>query len=178
MSNSDISDFISKFKGGARSDRFRCKIFWPAIVGSPTVDETIFITSCDIVGSTVPPATVFFMGRAIQILGDRQVEQFAISVVNDIDYAVRDKFVKWMNGVMSVKSNVQASSDWHDLLGRIMVQQLDRDGETVLKEITMSYIFPDQVSPIQLDFSAENQVEVFSVNFAVNLWDTNDGNVT
>lgn len=165
-----INEFIKNFKGGARNDRFRVIINYPALVGTPNVADYLRINTAALPGSTISPAMVFFMGRQIPVLGDRQLEVFSMTVLNDVDFSHRNAFTKWLNLTMSHESNVQGTPDYHDLLGTMQIEQLDRDGETVLKVIKLHNIFPDMMSQVDLAYAAMDQVEEYQITVAYSHW--------
>lgn len=165
-----INDFISNFKGGgSRADKFRAIITYPALVTNPDVQDYIVVHTAMLPGSTVSPTIVFFQGRQIPLLGDRQLEPFNMTVLNDTSFSHRKAFEQWLNGINSHQGNVQASSNYQDLLGTIQVDQLDRD-DSVLKSYVFHNAFPDSLSQIDLDYSQQDQVEIYSVGFAYSHW--------
>lgn len=167
----NINEFIQNFKGGgARSDKFRAIITYPALVGTPDIQDYIVVHVASLPGSTVSPAMVFFQGRQIPLLGDRQLEPFTMTLYNDTTFSHRNAFERWMNLINAHEGNIQATSNYRDLLGTIEVHQLDRDGSTVLKVVKLHNVFPDNISPIDLDYANMDQVEQFTVNFAYTNW--------
>lgn len=165
-----VNEFIKNFKGGARNDRFRVIINYPAAIGgTPNKQDYLVVTTAALPGSTVTPANVFFQGRQIPILGDRQNEPWTMTVLNDTDFSHRNAFTRWLNQIMSHEGNVQGTANWRDLLGVIEVQQLDRD-DTVLKIVKLYNAFPDNMSQVDLDYGSVDQVEIYSVTFAYSHW--------
>jgi len=164
-----ITDFISQFKGGARADRFRAIISYPALVGTPNVPDYIMVHTAMLPGSSISPAIVFFQGRQIPLMGDRQLEPLSLTLLNDTSYSHRGVFEKWMNAINSHAGNIQASANYLDLVGTIEVQQLDRD-DTIIKSVKFLNCFPDALSQIDLDYSMQDQVQSYSVGLAYSHW--------
>ena len=164
----NINNFVSGFKGGARNDKFRVIVTYPAVAGTPNVQDYLRITTASLPGSTVPNAQVFFMGRAIPLLGDRQNEPFSMTILNDTDFSHRSCFERWLNAVNAHEGNVQTGT-YQSLLGTIQIDQLDRD-DSVLKTVVLHNVFVDMLSNIDLDYGAIDQAEIYSCSFAYTHW--------
>ena len=76
-----------------------------------------------------------------------------------------------MNGINAHSDNTGLVNPL-DYEADLTVDQLDRDGE-VLKSYTFRSCFPTAVSPIDLAYASENEIERFSVEFQVQYWESN-----
>jgi hypothetical protein len=164
----NINNFVAGFKGGARNDKFRVIITYPAVVGNPNVQDYLRITTAALPGSTVSPTQVFFQGRAIPLLGDRQNEPFSMTILNDTDFSHRAAFERWLNAINSHTGNVQTGT-YQSLLGTVQIDQLDRD-DSVLKTVILQNAFPDMLSQIDLDYGAIDQAEIYTCSFGYTHW--------
>jgi hypothetical protein len=165
-----ITDFTSNFTGGgARADKFRAIITYPASISSPNVQDYIVVHNAILPGSTVSPTIVFFAGRQIPLFGDRQLEPMAITIMNDTSFSHRRTFEEWLNAIQSNQGNIQATANYQQLLGTVQVDQLDRD-DSVLKTYIFHNAFPDNLSQIDLDYSQTDQVQLYTVGFAFSHW--------
>ncbi len=165
-----INDFMQNFKGGgARADKFRAHVTYPSAVTTPSVQDYIVISTAELPGSTVSPTFVFFQGRQIPLFGDRQLEPFTMTILNDIDFGHRNAFETWLNAIQSHESNIQSDPNYQNLLGVVQIDQLDRN-DNILKTIKLMNAFPNMMSPIMLDYGATDQVEVYSISMSYSHW--------
>jgi len=54
----------------------------------------------------------------------------------------------------------------------LIVEQIDKDGST-LKTYNFRGCFPTAISPIDLNYASENEIERFTVEFQVQYWESN-----
>ena len=116
---------------------------------------------------------VGFQGRKIKLPGDPQFDSWAITVYNDETWDLRTAFEQWRNSIAvfdgasdTIRGN-GASSDPSSFVCDIVVQQLAKDAnETApVAFYTLYNAYPRQISDIQLDWDAENQIQTFQVQF-------------
>lgn len=168
-----INTFISNFKDGARPNRFRVIITWPALVGSPNVEDFIVCSAAAGPGVDNGITNAPFMGRDIPFPGDKTFEPWVATFVNAITYSHRNAFERWSNLMNSNEANVSATADPAQLRGIITVQQLGRDN-AVLKTWALQNAFPSNVALIDLNYETKNTMETFQVTFAYTHWDSLD----
>lgn len=166
-----INDFIANFRGGARPNKYRVAITWPAASGTPNVQDQFFILSASLPSSVMAPVIVPFMGRQIPVPGDRIFEDWTVTVLNDTSFSHRNSFERWMNAMNGHIDNLAHSSNYKDFLATMEVTQLDRD-ESVLKVVTIHNAFPTNVSQIDLGMADNDVVEQFSVTFSLSHWES------
>ena len=73
-----------------------------------------------------------FRGRILKIAGDRTFDTWTITVINDVDFAIRSAFEKWMNFINKMEDKLD-KQDPADYQPDAYVHQLDRDGSTLRK---------------------------------------------
>jgi hypothetical protein len=167
-----IDDFKSKLRGGgARPNLFKATINFPAYAGGDVELTSFLCKAAQLPQSTTNVLTVPFRGRELKIAGDRTFEDWTITVLNDTDFAVRDSFERWLNGINSHSANTGLVNPT-DYQADLIVEQLDRD-ESVLKKYIFRGAFPTAVGQIGLDYEASGQIETFDVTFAVQYWESN-----
>jgi hypothetical protein len=158
--------------GGARANYF--EVIIPTLGGSLTAEEGFLVKAAQLPASIIAPITVPFRGRQLQIAGDRTFEPWTITVLNDTNFAIRNKMEEWMNAINQHASN--KSSEEEDAYYRdAIVRQLDRQGNEV-KTYNFIGIWPSNVSSIDVSYDSENTIEEFTVEFQVTYWtsDTTD----
>jgi hypothetical protein len=119
--------------------------------------------------STMATIIVPFRGRQLKMAGDRTFETWTPSIINDTDFNVRDAMERWMNGMNAHATNTGLTNPV-DYEADLVVEQLDKDGST-LKTYNFRGCFPTNVSPIDLNYASENEIEKFTVEFQMQYWE-------
>jgi len=162
---------VERFKsaltnGGARPNQFAVQLSYPTYVGgaATAVARSPFLVSiAELPGQTVNPAIVQYRGREVKFAGDRIFAPWTITVLNDSEMSIRNAIEQWMNGMENTVTKIgylQPSQYQRDL----EVFQLDRNGN-VLKSYKLANAFPVDLSPVALDFGANDQISQFTVTF-------------
>lgn len=165
-----INNFISKFRGGARPNRFRVQITWPGLVGTPNVQDEIVVKAAALPATLVGVVQVPYKGRTIPIPGDRTFEDWIITVMNDVTFSHRNSFERWLKLINDHRENVQGAPTYKDLTSTIDVTQLGMNDE-VLKTIKLYNAFPNNVSQIDLGYDQNDIISEFQVTFSYSHWE-------
>ena len=184
-----ISAFKSKLiGGGARPNLFEVDVTFPAAVnlgvqgdGTGTFDSENFRFLCKtaaLPGSNVTPIEVPFRGRTLKVAGDRTIEPWSVTVINDEDFSHRRAFEAWIQN-MAQYGDHSGLTDPNDYMGNAVVYQLGRsesnqqgtnttgDNSRILAQYRFIDIFPTSISEIGLSYDSENAIEEFTVDFQV-----------
>ena len=124
-------------------------------------------------GSTVNQVPQFFMGRELKFAGNRTFTEWTVTIINDEDFIIRDAFEKWMSGMNSHVSNLRNPAFIKGDGGYQQdgfVTQLGKTGDT-LRRYKFIGMFPIDVSPIELDWGANDTMEEYAVTFAYQWWE-------
>lgn len=162
---------VERFKsaltnGGARPNQFAVQLSFPTYVTGATlaVARAPFLVSvAELPGQTVNPAIVQYRGREVKFVGDRVYAPWTITVLNDAEMSIRTAMEQWMNGMEDYANKfgrLQPSEYQRDM----QVFQLDRNGNA-LKSYNIINAFPVDLSPVALDFGANDQISSFTVTF-------------
>ena len=165
--------------GGARPNLFQVTMNFPAgitgrasrLTGAGQTKASYMCKMASLPGSTIAPIEVPFRGRKLQIAGDRTFDPWSITVINDTDFGVRNKYEEWMNEINEHKRNT-GLTDPSSYMADMIVDQLDKDG-TVLKSYDIRGTFPTTLGPIELDYGSENVIEEFEVELQIQYWESN-----
>ena len=167
-----VDDFKSKLRGGgARPNLFKATINFPAYAGGDVELTSFLCEAAQLPGSTMGTIIVPFRGRQLKMAGDRTFDVWTPTIINDTDFDVRNAMERWMNGMNAHNENtglnnpVQYEAD-------LLVEQIDKDGAT-LKTYNFRGCFPTAVSPIDLNYGANDEIERFTVEFQVQYWESN-----
>jgi len=167
-----VDDFKAKLSGGgARSNLFKATLNFPAYAGGDVEISSFMCKGAQLPGSTITPIPIPFRGRQIQIAGDRTFEPWNIMVLNDTNFAVRNAFERWMNGINQHNTNTGLTNPL-DYQADMVIEQLDKDGN-VIKRYDFRGTFPTNIGPIEVSWDAENQIEEFPVELQVQYWESN-----
>ena len=180
--NRNISQFKSKLiGGGARPNLFEVELTTLPPSVTSNWDAEVFSFMCK--GANLPAQTIAnidvpFRGRIFKVAGDRTIEPWTITVINDEDFRFRNAFENWTQQIANLDDNL-GTTDPNAYMTNAKVYQLGRgsekssqsagsgDGNVVLKEYEFIDIFPTSVSAIDLSYDTGDTIEDFTVEFQV-----------
>ena len=177
--NKSISDFKSALiGGGARPNLFEVEL--TTLPGGITWDADNFRYMCkaaSLPASTIANIDVPFRGRIFKVAGDRTIENWTITVINDEDFLFRNAFEEWTQQIAALDDNM-GSTNPASYMVNAKVYQLGRgssvastnnsgDTNVVLKEYEFIDIFPISVGAIDLSYENSDSIEEYPVEFAV-----------
>ena len=172
-----ITDFKSKMAGGgARPNLFEVELVFPdpiAIENDVKEKSRFLVKAAQLPASNITPIEVNFRGRILKIAGDRTFDTWTVTVINDVDFAIRSAFEKWMNFINKME-DATGAQDPAAYQPDAYVHQLDRDGST-LRSYKFHDIFPTNISAIDLSYETVDTVEEFTVEFQVQWWEAIKG---
>ena len=167
-----VDDFKAKLRGGgARANLFKATINFPAYAGGDVETTSFLCEAAQLPGSTITPIVVPFRGRQLKMAGDRTFDTWSPTIINDTDFVIRDSMERWMNGMNAHSANT-GLTNVVDYEADLIVDQLDKDG-SIIKTYNFRGCFPTAVSPIDLSYASESEIERFTVEFQVQYWEAN-----
>ena len=167
-----VDDFKAKLRGGgARPNLFKATINFPAYAGGDVETSSFLCEAAQLPGSTISPIIVPFRGRQLKMAGDRTFDAWSPTIINDTDFVIRNSMERWMNGMNAHSANT-GLTNVVDYEADLLVEQLDKDGSTI-KTYNFRGCFPTAVSPIDLSYASESEIERFTVEFQVQYWESN-----
>lgn len=167
-----VDDFKSKLRGGgARPNLFKATVNFPGYAGGDVELTSFLCKAAQLPASVMNVIEVPFRGRQLKIAGDRTFEAWTVTVLNDTDFNVRNAMERWMNGINAHQNNTGLTNPL-DYQADLVVEQLDRD-ETVVKTYNFRGCFPTNVAAIDVAYETVDAVEEFTVEFAVQYWESN-----
>ena len=165
-----VDDFKAKLTGGgARPNLFKATINFPTYANGDVEITSFLCEAAQLPGSTMGVITIPFRGRQLKIAGDRTFDVWVPTIINDTDFKVRNAMERWMNGINAHSANTGLTNPT-SYEADLIVEQLDRD-ETVLKTYNFRGCFPTNVSPIDLSYGTNDDIERFTVEFQVQYWE-------
>ena len=172
-----ITDFKSKMAGGgARPNLFEVELVFPdpiAIENDVKDKSRFLVKAAQLPASNITPIEVNFRGRILKIAGDRTFDTWTVTIINDVDFAIRSAMEKWMNFINKME-DATGAQDPAAYQPDAYVHQLDRDGST-LRTYKFHDVFPTNISAVDLSYETVDTVEEFTVEFQVQWWEALKG---
>ena len=184
-----LSKFHSRLQGGgARPNLFEVRLDAlpdAALNSTPGAtwgqqgqeDFAILCKAANLPASTIASIDVPFRGRTFKVAGDRTIDPWTITVINDEDFRLRRAFEEWSEQIAKLDNNLGAT-DPGAYMVNAKVYQLGRgstasskdnagSSNAVLAEYQFVDIFPTNVSQIDLSYDSTDTIEEFTVEFQV-----------
>jgi hypothetical protein len=183
MATSRENKTISQFKsaligGGARPNLFEVEL--PNFPGDIDWDADNFRFMCkaaQMPAQNVASIDVPFRGRTFKVAGDRTIDTWTVTIINDEDFRLRNAFEAWSELIAKLDTNIGATDPSAYMvnakvfqLGRGSVaSSQDNSGSSnvVLKEYEFIDLWPTEVSTIDLSYDSTDAIEEFTVTFQV-----------
>ena len=184
MATSRDNKSISQFKsaligGGARPNLFEVELTTlPAGISWNAENFRFMAKAAALPAQNIAQIDVPFRGRIFKVAGDRTIEPWTITVINDEDFRFRNAFENWTQQIANLDDNL-GTTDPNAYMTNAKVYQLGRgsekssqsagsgDGNVVLKEYEFIDIWPSNVAAIDLSYDTGDTIEEFTVEFAV-----------
>ena len=184
MATSRENKSISMFKsaligGGARPNLFEVELTSiPQGVEWSAENFRYMCKAASLPAQNIAAIDVPFRGRIFKVAGDRTIDTWTVTIINDEGFALRNAFEQWTEQIAQLSNNLGATNPSENMTNAT-VYQLGRgstassktsDGEenVVLKEYEFQEIFPTNVSAIDVSYDTGDTIEEFTVEFQVN----------
>ena len=177
--NKTISQFKSQLiGGGARPNLFEVELTTlPAGIAWPADNFRYMCKAAQLPASVIANIDIPFRGRIFKVAGDRTIEPWSITIINDEDFRIRKAMEEWVDLIAKLENNLGAT-DPSAYMVNAKVFQLGRgstpssknnagDRNAVLREYEFIDIFPISVSSIDLSYDSSDTIEEFVVDFQV-----------
>ena len=173
-----LTDFISNIGQGVKPNMFSISIQWPNDLGSNATPQesekdliNVLCKSAALPASNLGVIEVPFRGRTVKIAGDRTFDTWTATFFNDKDFKLRAFFEQWANSINTHEGNTSPLFTPNNSTGYtadLGVKQLEKDASeegAILREYKLHYCFPTNVSPIDLAYDSNDQIEEFTVEW-------------
>ena len=164
--------------GGARPNLFEVELTTlPAGIAWPADNFRYMCKAAQLPASVIANIDIPFRGRIFKVAGDRTIEPWSITIINDEDFRIRKAMEEWVDFIAKLENNLGAT-DPSAYMVNAKVFQLGRgaapssqnnsgDRNAVLREYEFIDIFPTNVSSIDLSYDSSDTIEEFVVDFQV-----------
>ena len=188
MATSRENKTISQFKsalagGGARPNLFEVELTTLPTAVTSQWDADIFRSMCKsaaLPAQNIAAIDVPFRGRIFKVAGDRTIDVWTVTIINDENFRLRRAFEEWSEQIAKLDNNL-GTTDPSAYMVNARVFQLGRgstpssqnnagSSNSVLAEYEFVDIFPTNVSQIDLSYDSSDTIEEFTVEFQVQYW--------
>ena len=183
MATSRDNKSISLFKsaligGGARPNLFEVELTTlPAGISWNAENFRFMAKAAALPAQNIAQIDVPFRGRIFKVAGDRTIDTWTVTIINDESFELRNAFEQWTEVIAKLDNNLGAT-DPSAYMTNAKVFQLGRGSSksskdstgtsnAVLKEYEFVDIFPTTVSEIALSYDTGDTIEEFDVEFQV-----------
>jgi hypothetical protein len=171
----NVNQFRSQLTGdGARPNLFEVSLPFPAFSapGNAQTKTTFMCKTAQLPGSTLGVVPVQYFGRELKFVGNRTFADWTVTIINDEDFAVRNAFERWMNGInshnLNVRNPIAGTPLGYSVDGQ--VTQFGKAGNTI-KKYNFVGMFPTDITPIDVDWGSNDTIEEFSVTLTYQFWE-------
>ena len=178
--NKSISDFKSALVGGgARPNLFEVELTTlpDGVTGWDAETFRFMCKATALPAQNISAIDIPFRGRIFKVAGDRRIDNWSVTVINDEDFLLRNAFENWTQQIADLSTNIGATLP-ESYMTNAVVYQLGRGSKAsstnssgernvVLKEYEFIDIFPTNVSAIDLSYDTGDTIEEFTVEFQV-----------
>lgn len=171
-----VQEFRSQLQfDGARPNLFQCELTFPTLVGAAAAQTkySFMARAAQLPGSTINVVPQFYFGRELKFAGNRTFQEWTVTIINDEDFIIRDAFERWMSGMNSHVGNLRNPAFLQGDGGYQQdgfVTQIGKVGDS-LKRYKFIGLFPVDITPIELDWGANDAIEEYAVTFAYQWWE-------
>ena len=177
--NRTISDFKGALiGGGARPNLFEVELTtFPAGIGWNASDFSYMCKAATLPASNIANIDIPFRGRIFKVAGDRTIDPWTVTIINDESFNLRNAFEEWADLIAKLENNLGAT-DPNAYMVNAKVYQLGRGSSpssksntgtanSVLKEYEFFNIWPSAVAAIDVSYDSTDTIEEFTVDFQV-----------
>jgi hypothetical protein len=182
---------ISQFKsalsgGGARPNLFEVELTtFPSGISWDADKFKYLCKAAALPASNIANIDVPFRGRIFKVAGDRTIDTWTVTIINDEDFKLRRAFEAWTELIAKLDNNLGATNPGA-YMSNATVYQLGRGAQvnsttsagtdsSILAAYKFVDIFPTSVSNIDLSYDSGDTIEEFTVEFQVQSYEIISG---
>ncbi|PCJ96758.1 MAG: hypothetical protein COA52_00695 [Hyphomicrobiales bacterium] len=151
--------------GGARPTLFEVVITNP-VSSIADIKVPFMAKASQIPGHNIGKIEVPYFGRKIPLPGDRVVEDWVTTIINDETFDIRNAMETWSNAINSQQGNLATlGSSPSNYISQATLRQFGKDG-SVLRVYEINNIWPMDIATIELGWDQNDTIEEFQVTWA------------
>ena len=175
---------IEQFKGvlkggGVRPTMFQVSLSFPEDVVSDGLSAdgdrrvTFLCKAAQLPPYEISQIEIPFRGRQLKVAGDRTFADWAVTIINDDSFLIKNAMEKWSEKIQR-HNYALGETQLANYFSDGYVRQLDRDA-SVLRTYAFRGIWPKEISGIDLSFDDTGSVEEYQATFCVQYWTATNG---
>ena len=174
MAQTPITNFINNFDGGARSNLFEIEISSPGLTLAGNSAQggalKVFAKASEVPSTTLGTIPVNYMGRVVNIPGDRTYNDWTVTILADEGMLMRAAFEDWNLQFNSHFENRPVTADAG--LGHMNLLRNSTAKVTLLKRDhtpslgwTLRHIWCEDVQSVAVSYDNNDAIAEFQVTF-------------
>jgi hypothetical protein len=170
----NISNFRSELQyDGARANLFEVTMQFPILLGNSDAARklTFMCKSASLPGVSVGTVPMYYFGRELKFAGNKNFQDWSITIINDEDFLVRNAFEEWSDGINRHVENLRTlGNNPNSYQVDMQVVQYGKSGNGI-KGYNLVGCWPTDISTIDLDWGTNDTIEDFTVTLAYQWWE-------
>lgn len=169
----NINDFRGALTGdGARPNLFEVVLSTPENDAGVSQKLAFMCNAAQLPGSTIGTVTQYYFGREVKLAGNRTYADWTIQIINDEDFVTRNALTAWHESINDPIENIRTGG--YEVVdggygSQADVYQYGKNGDTIA-QYTFYGMWPVDISPIEVNWASNDQIEEYSVTFAYQYW--------
>lgn len=150
--------------GGWRPSHFQVIITNP-YDNSADLKTPFMVRSAQLPSFNIGQIPVYYFGRPIFVPGDRSLEPWNTTVINDEDFVVKNSLEIWQSKINAMQRNVSATNVVNELKSTAIVTAYGKDGR-VLRQYQLNGLWPMNIAAIETDWQSTDTIGEFQVTWS------------
>lgn len=150
--------------GGWRPSHFQVIITNPYDTNSD-LKTPFMVRSAQLPSYNLGQIPVYYFGRPIYVPGDRTMEPWTTTVINDEDFVIKNALEIWHNEINANQRNVSSTNLVNELKSVGIIRAFGKDGR-VLREYQLNGLWPMTIAAIEADWQATDTIGEFQVTWS------------
>lgn len=161
----NINDIRSNLiHGGWRPSHFQVIITNPFDT-TADLKSPFMVRSAQLPSFNIGQIPVYYFGRPIFVPGDRSLEPWTTTVMNDEDFVVKNALEVWQGKMNSMQGNVSSTNLVNELKSTGEVTAYGKDGR-VLRTYKLNGLWPMNISALEADWQSTDTIGEFQVTWS------------
>lgn len=158
---------LNLFKGAFALEGARPTLFEARIIGPVGPEFSFHCKAAQLPGKTLGVVEIPYFGRKIKVHGDQTFAEWTVTVINEETFSVRNAFETWMSTINTHSTNIKLPGRYRYTA---LVTQFSKIGVPV-KTYRFIDIWPSDISPIEVSWESNDQVEEFTATLQYDWWE-------
>lgn len=150
--------------GGWRPSHFQVIITNPYDTASD-LKVPFMVRSAQFPSDNIGQVPVYYFGRPIFVPGDRTVEPWNTTIINDEDWVIKNSIEIWIGKINAMQRNVSSTNIVNELKSTAIVTAYGKDGR-ILRQCQLNGLWPMNIAAIEADWQSTDTIGEFQVTWS------------